>query len=56
MTPRMTIDAMVDGYGAVFLGSALLMLVGGTIALVALPKHDRAAVAAEEKVMVPTGH
>jgi EmrB/QacA subfamily drug resistance transporter len=52
----MTIDAMVDGYGAVFLGSALLMLVGGIIALVALPQHDRAAVAAEEKVMVPTGH
>jgi len=52
----MTIDAMVDGYGAVFLGSALLMLVGGIVALVALPQHDRAAVAAEEKVMVPTGH
>ena len=52
----MTVDAMVDGYGAVFLGSALLMLVGGIVALVALPKHDRAAVAAEEKVMVPTGH
>ncbi|WPF82489.1 MFS transporter [Sanguibacter sp. 4.1] len=52
----MTIDAMVDGYGAVFLGSALLMLVGGIVALLALPQHDRAAVAAEEKVMVPTGH
>lgn len=52
----MTIDAMVDGYGAVFLGSALLMLVGGIVALVALPQHDRAAVAAKEKVMVPTGH
>jgi len=52
----MTIDAMVDGYSAVFLGSALLMLVGGIVALVALPQHDRAAVAAEEKVMVPTGH
>ena len=52
----MTVDAMVDGYGAVFLGSALLMLVGGIVALVALPQHDRAAVAAEEKVMVPTGH
>jgi len=52
----MTIDAMVDGYGAVFLGSALLMLVGGIVGLVALPQHDRAAVAAEEKVMVPTGH
>lgn len=52
----MTLDALVDGYSAVFVGSAGLMVLGAVIALVALPKHDRAAVAAEEKVMVPTGH
>ena len=51
-----TLDALVDGYSAVFVGSAGLMLLGAVIALAALPKHDRAAVAAEEKVMVPTGH
>ena len=51
-----TLDALVDGYSAVFVGSAGLMLLGAVIALVALPKHDREAVAAEEKVMVPTGH
>lgn len=52
----MTLDALVDGYSAVFVGSAGLMVLGGIIALLALPAHDRAAVAAEEKVMVPTGH
>lgn len=51
-----TLDALVDGYSAVFVGSAGLMLLGAVIALAALPKHDREAVAAEEKVMVPTGH
>jgi len=52
----MTLDALVDGYSAVFVGSAGLMVLGAVIALVALPQHDREAVAAEEKVMVPTGH
>lgn len=52
----MTLDALVDGYSAVFAGSAGLMVLGGIIALLALPTHDRAAVAAEEKVLAPAGH
>lgn len=47
-----TLDALVDGYGAVFFASALVMVVGGVVALIALPKHEAEARAGESAAEV----